>query len=111
MRLKCLAQTEYDLGKWDDSVLHAVQATSLAEDSDQVWMLGFTNAVAALPLAARGDWVSAAAYVNAASEFARLLDDQVSLNFAQNATVHLAIGQGDPWRGRHCCRANGRLTI
>src|SRR5439155_15095377 len=41
--LSFLAEVEYRLGAWDDSVAHSDLAVSLATDSDQVWLLSMSH--------------------------------------------------------------------
>ena len=55
-----LAGAEYRLGCWDDAVVHAELAVSLAHDADRVWDLGLVHGVAALvpAPAATGSWLA-----------------------------------------------------
>lgn len=50
-----LAEVRYRQGRWDDAVLLAQTAASVADDSDQAWMAALPHATAARPLAARGE--------------------------------------------------------
>ncbi|NRQ32647.1 AAA family ATPase [Nonomuraea sp. NN258] len=61
-----LAQAEYRLGRWDESVMHAEIGASTADDFGQEWLAGYAHGVAALVPAARGEWERALAHVRAA---------------------------------------------
>lgn len=91
-----LADAEYRIGAWDDSVSHAQQAISLATDTGQAWLLAFVHANAVLVLARRGVWDEAEAHVRAASAAATALGDRAGIAYAANAAVHLASCRGDP---------------
>jgi ATP/maltotriose-dependent transcriptional regulator MalT len=94
--LACLADVEYRIGAWDDSIGHAEQAISLVIDTDQVWLLAFAHAMGVLVPAARGIWDQAHAHAQAAARAAQTLNDEASLAYAANAAVHLAACRGDP---------------
>ena len=51
-----LAEVDFRLGDWDASVTLAEHAISLAEDSEQLWVLGFLHAVAMQVYGGRGAW-------------------------------------------------------
>lgn len=93
-----LSDAEYRLGAWDDSLVHADQAASLAEDSDQAWLLGGTHAMVVFPLASRGDWELAEAHARRAVEAAAALPEGEEANrgYAASAAAHLAAVRGDP---------------
>lgn len=95
--LRFLAEAEYRLGAWDDSVIHAELAASIAEDSDQVWLLPFTHAMPVYPLAARGERDGAAFYARAASRATDALDESESAGtaYAATAAAYLAFTTGD----------------
>jgi DNA-binding NarL/FixJ family response regulator len=90
-----LAEVEYRLGRWDDALLHAEQATSLIVDTDQTWQLAYAHAIAVPPLAARGLWAEAEAHLAKASEAAVEQRNEANAGFAANAAVHLAACRGD----------------
>ena len=69
--LSYLADAEYRLGSWDDAVVHAELAVSLAHDADRVWDFGLVHSVAAVVPALRGDWEVASAHVRMATEAAQ----------------------------------------
>lgn len=89
-----LAEAEFHLGAWDDSVVHADLAVSLARDSDQQWLDGFVHAHALWVLAARGDWERAAAHAAAARGRA----EPWALGCVAAAAAHLAFCRGEPER-------------
>jgi DNA-binding CsgD family transcriptional regulator len=91
-----LADVEFRLGDWDNSLVHAEQVVSLAEDTEQVWHLGYVHAEPVLVLAARGQWQQAQAHVDAAREGAALFATEGTTAYAENAAVHLAMSQADP---------------
>ena len=93
-----LSDAEYRLGLWDDSLAHADQAASLAEDSDQAWLLGGTHAMVVFPLASRGLWELAEAHARRAVDAAAALPEGEEANrgYAASAAAHLAMVRGDP---------------
>lgn len=93
-----LADAEYRLGLWDDALAHADQAASLAEDSDQAWLLGGTHSMVVFPAAGRGLWELAGAHARRAVEAAAALPETEEANrgYAASAAAHLAWAQGDP---------------
>lgn len=90
-----LAEAEYRLGAWDDSLVHGDLAISLTEDSDQMWLAAFVYAGATWVRAARGDWAAAAAQVKAAQAVASQLGDPSSITCTAMAGVHLAFTRAD----------------
>ncbi|MGE3288648.1 MAG: LuxR C-terminal-related transcriptional regulator [Pseudonocardia sp.] len=90
-----LAEVEYRIGHWDDSLLHAAQAESLAVDTDQTWLLAFAHGMSVTPLAARGLWDEARAHLAAARADARRQGDAGNGVLAANAAVRLGAFRGD----------------
>lgn len=94
--LGMLADTEYRIGAWDDSVVHAAQVVSLVEDSEQVWFGAFAHSVATRALAPRGDFDRAEHHAAQATKAGRVLGDATSLGCAATAAAHVAFFRGDP---------------
>jgi DNA-binding NarL/FixJ family response regulator len=90
-----LAGAEYRLGSWDDAVVHAELAVSLAHDADRVRDLGLGHSIAALVPAARGDWDLADAHVRMATEAAQAIGIPVGIIGAATARAFLAAARGD----------------
>ena len=93
--LSHLATAEYHLGSWDDAVMHAELAVSLARDADRVWDLGYLHATAAVVPALRGDWEVASAHVRMATEAAQAVGDVGAIGAAATARAFLATARGD----------------
>ena len=93
--LSHLATAEYHLGSWDDAVLHAELAVSLARDADRVWDLGYLHTTAAVVPALRGDWEVASAHVRMATEAAQAVGDMGAIGAAATARAFLASARGD----------------
>ena len=93
--LSHLAVAECHLGSWDDAVLHAELAVSLARDADRVWDLGYLHATAAVVPALRGDWEVASAHVRMATEAAQAVGDMGAIGAAATARAFLASARGD----------------
>ncbi len=91
-----LAELEFRAGRWDASLDLAEQAVSLAEDSEQEWVLGYLHSTAVLTTAARGDWDGAAEHVAAGERLVAELGDPATMAVCANAAVHLAGCRGDP---------------
>jgi DNA-binding CsgD family transcriptional regulator len=90
-----LAGAEYRLGSWDDAVVHAELAVSLAHDADRARDLGVVHSIAALVPAARGDWELADAHVRMATEAAQAIGIPVAIIAAATARAFLAAARGD----------------
>ena len=91
-----LAEVDYRLGTWDSSLALAEQARSLAEDSEQRWLLGYLNAAAVLVCAGRGLWEQADRHLHEGQRIGAAVGDPVSWAVCENAAVHLAWCQGQP---------------
>jgi ATP/maltotriose-dependent transcriptional regulator MalT len=94
--LSFLAQTEYRLGAWDDSLAHGDLAVSLATDSDQMWLSSMAHAAAHWVHAARGNAEAADQHARAAMEVALTLGDAAGVLHAATAGAHSALCRGDP---------------
>jgi ATP/maltotriose-dependent transcriptional regulator MalT len=93
--LTFLSAVEYRLGAWDDAIAHGELGASIGEDADQAWMLSWLHAVAAAPLAARGEWAPAEAHAAAAARYARIVDDVTGIGDAGIAHAQIAAARGD----------------
>jgi ATP/maltotriose-dependent transcriptional regulator MalT len=92
-----LALAEFHLGAWDDSVVHAELAVSLATDADYAWLWPVTHYIASLPLAARGQWDAAGGHAAAAAEAAALMPgDASAVGYAGTAAGWLASCRREP---------------
>ncbi|WP_019071328.1 ATP-binding protein [Streptomyces hokutonensis] len=89
-----LADAEYRAGRWDEAIAHSTQALSLAEDTDHT-SLALTHAVAAYPLAGRGEFAAAREHVRCAVEYARQLADANDLAYAMSALALLRAAESD----------------
>jgi ATP/maltotriose-dependent transcriptional regulator MalT len=90
-----LAELEFRAGRWDASLALAEQAVSLAEDSEQDWVLGFLHSTVVLTTAARGAWEDAQRHLDAGEQLVAQLGDPATLAVCANAAVHLASCRGD----------------
>jgi len=91
-----LAETDYRLGNWDDSLALAEQSLSLLHDTEQFWLQGQIHTVAVLVLASRGQWDDATRHLAVAKQMAAFLGDPATAAYADNAAVHMAMCRGDP---------------
>jgi len=66
-----LALAEWRAGSWDDAVVHAELAVSLARDADRAWEFAVVHYVAAVVPALRGEWDVAGTQVEMALDAAR----------------------------------------
>lgn len=89
-----LADAEYRCGDWGASVGHAEMAVAAADDGDQAWIAAMVHAIAAVPLAARGDR-SAAGEHAAAARAAGGLGNAVSALWAATAAAATAAVAAD----------------
>ena len=90
-----LALAEWRLGSWDDAVVHAELAVSLARDADRALEFSFVHFVAAVVPALRGDWEAASAHVRLATQAARVTSGQWMIGAAATAQAFLAMARGD----------------
>ena len=93
--LSHLALAEWRLGSWDDAVVHAELAVSLARDADRAFEFSFVHFVAAVVPALRGDWEAASAHVEMATQAARVTSDLWTIGAAATAQAFLAMAHGD----------------
>ena len=90
-----LAIAEWRLGCWDDAVVHAELAVSLARDAERAWELGLAHFVAAVVPTLRGDWAAASAHVEIATQAARTIGAPRATAAAATARAFLAMARGD----------------
>ena len=91
--LALLTDVEYRSGRWNRSLRYGELATSLAEDSEQIWLQAWVHATAALVPARRGLWAEAETHVQAAREVACTAGGSA---YAAAAAVTLAHAHGVP---------------
>jgi DNA-binding CsgD family transcriptional regulator len=96
LAMGALAVVEYRLGGWERSLALAEQGISLAEDSEQRWVLGFLHAAAVMASAGRGEWARAELHSSAATRVAEGLGDPATWAVAVDAAVHRALCRGLP---------------
>jgi DNA-binding SARP family transcriptional activator/DNA-binding CsgD family transcriptional regulator len=94
--LSYLAGAEYLLGSWDDAVVHAELAVSLAHAADRVWEFGFVHLIAAIVPAQRGDWETASGHAQVATEVGQALGAPRTIAAAAIAQAFVAMARGDP---------------
>ena len=85
--LAMLSLTEYRIGAWDDAITHAELGASLAEDAEFLLSLSSLHAVAAWPLAGRGEWDSAEGHARAAADTANTLFTTAMATMAEAAVA------------------------
>ncbi|MER5884410.1 AAA family ATPase [Streptomyces sp. NPDC001941] len=90
-----LASAEYRAGHWDDAVVHAEQALSLAADTDQPHIGLYCRALACLAHSARGAFARAQAHAHVVRQFAGRGHVQPEY-WAALAEGHLARARGRP---------------
>ena len=91
-----LAEVDFRLGDWDASVTLAEHAISLAEDSEQLWVLGFLHTVAMQVYGGRGAWNRAEQHLDDARRIAGVLGDPATFAVCENAGVLLASYRSEP---------------
>jgi DNA-binding CsgD family transcriptional regulator len=93
--LSYLAAAEYRLGSWDDAVVHAELAVSLAHDADRGWDVGLLHCIAAIVPSLRGDWETASAHIRMAAEAAEASRAPGAIAAAATARAFLAMARDD----------------
>ncbi len=63
-----LARAEWMVGEWDQALVHAERAVAINVESDFTFMHSAVIGIAVLVPAARGDWITAEAYLRSMSE-------------------------------------------
>jgi DNA-binding CsgD family transcriptional regulator len=109
-----LAEAEYRLGSWDDAVVHAELAVSLARDAGRRWDFSFAYAFAALVPAARGEWDVAAGHVAEAGAAARECGTGMAITAWATARAALGVARGDHdevLRAAETVRQTGRVEF
>jgi DNA-binding CsgD family transcriptional regulator len=91
-----LSLTEGRTGAWDDAILHARMAASIAEEADQRWLLSQVHALPCAVLAARGEWDAARIHAEAAERAAAVVrSDVMGIAAAAMARALVARARGD----------------
>ena len=90
-----LAGAEWRLGSWDDAMVHAELAVSLAHDADRVSDFSLVHSVAAVVPALRGDWEVASAHVGLATQAGHASGAPGPMAAAAVARAFLAMARGD----------------
>ncbi|WAU78453.1 LuxR C-terminal-related transcriptional regulator (plasmid) [Streptomyces sp. Qhu-G9] len=90
-----LAEAAYRGGDWDAALAHAHQSLSLAQDTDQQWLMAFAHAMTAGPLAGRGEHDAALAQAEQALRHARALGDASDAAYATTALAQVRAAAGD----------------
>jgi len=93
--LRYLAAAEWRLGSWDDAMVHAELAVSLAQDTDRASELPSAHAFAAVVPAFRGEWEAASGHVRRAAQAAQATGLPGAIIAAAIAQATLAMAQGD----------------
>jgi DNA-binding CsgD family transcriptional regulator len=93
--LAFLAETEFRLGRWDDSRGHAEMAVALACDTDRAYDLALVHSAAVPVAACRGDWAAADGHAQAAEQAARTFGGFAAV-LAASARGILGLARDDP---------------
>jgi DNA-binding CsgD family transcriptional regulator len=98
--LAFLAETEFRLGRWDDSRGHAELAVALACDADRAYDLALVHSAAVPVAACRGDWAAADGHARAAERAARTFGGFAAV-LAASARGILGLARDDPDEALH----------
>jgi DNA-binding CsgD family transcriptional regulator len=90
-----LADLQYRSGAWEDSLVTAEVAASVVDESDQAWLAAFSHAIAAQPLAARGDFARAEDHLAAAQAAADAVSGGAAGLWTAVARLQLAHARED----------------
>jgi DNA-binding CsgD family transcriptional regulator/tetratricopeptide (TPR) repeat protein len=90
-----LSEAQYRAGDWDTAISEAEIGIALALDLDHVRTLPLLHAVAAAPLANRGEFAAAAAHVERALATADQVGDMQTMLWARTAAARLGRASGD----------------
>lgn len=91
-----LSLTEGRTGAWDDALVHARMAASIAGEADQRWLLSQVHALPCAVLAARGEWEAAQLHAEAARRAAAVArSDVLGVAAAAMSVALIARARGD----------------
>ncbi len=90
-----LAETEFRTGAWDDALVHAGLAESLATDTGAAYSLPFAHAMLASVHGLRGRWDLAEPHAAAARTTGHALGQPAAIAYACLATAHVGLARGD----------------
>lgn len=96
--MSALALAKYRSGDWEGAAVDAEQAASLAEHTDQAWMLGVLHGNATIVAAVRGDREIAERHAHAGLEAARRIEGGTNLVNAADGAAHRGWVTGDHLR-------------
>ena len=95
LAMSMLAEAEFRLGAWDDAACHAELAVTLTREAGRDGDLSLVHATASLVPAGRGDWVTAAAHVDAAGTVARTSGAALGIVAWATSRASLAMARAD----------------
>ncbi len=90
-----LADLQYRAGRWDDALVTAEVAAGIVDETEQSWIAAFSHAVAAMPLADRGEFARAEAHLAAARAAADAVNGGAASLWTTVAQMHLDEARGD----------------
>jgi DNA-binding CsgD family transcriptional regulator len=90
-----LGEVAYRLGELGESVMHTELAVLNATEAGRVWDLPILHALAAYPLAARGELTEAATHARTSSDWADVMDTAAARSYAALARLSVAAASGD----------------
>ena len=88
-----LAEVRYRQGRWDEAIVLAEVASSIVDDTDQVWMAALPHATASQPRAGRGD--PARGHLDAAAAAAEAAGGGVARGLTWVAALEVAACERD----------------
>jgi len=90
-----LVDAYFRAGRWDDCTGLIDRATSLIEDTGQIWFASFIHTHAALVPGARGEWDAAERILYRATEAAGRIPTPAQSHFLAEAIGHVAACRGE----------------
>jgi ATP/maltotriose-dependent transcriptional regulator MalT len=90
-----LATVQWFLGAWDDAIINAEHAVTLATEEDRRWDLALAFGVAARPLGARGEFQTAQRYLDEGWRCAREVHAPQAIAHTAGASAEVARSHGD----------------
>jgi DNA-binding CsgD family transcriptional regulator len=95
LALIALSKVEFRIGSWDDAFSHSELAACTANETSQFWLAPYAHAMAGWVLAARGDWESAQAHVEAGRDHLGAPPDYSAVSYVAAAEALAAHARGD----------------
>jgi DNA-binding CsgD family transcriptional regulator len=95
LALIALSRVEYRVGSWDDAFGHSELVACTADETGQSWLAPYAHAITGWVLAARSEWESAKAHLQAGRDHIGTPPDHSAVSYLAAAEALAAHARGD----------------